>query len=267
MGEAKGKSRKLSELVAQEPRCIYCANAPTSIEHMPPIAMFRTRSRPNGMEFAACRECNTGTSGADITAAFLARLSQTENPEMLAEAVRLRGKLVKLAPGVFEEFQRPDKKQDAWQRSPSGIYKRMIVTQMDGPLTQAYLTVFAAKLGMALYREHMGMALPLNGAVQLQCFLNAGLAQRTGDGILQKLPNLGTLRQGTFVVPDQFAYRYNYDGKSIVAALVGFNSNLHIFLVATSQREFCHFPIAAPHFHFVRPGQLIAMMPKQTPLH
>lgn len=261
MGEARIKSRRLSEIVAREPRCIYCANTPASVEHMPPISMFRARSRPSGMEFAACRECNTGTSGADIVAAFFSRISQSDNPEMIVEAAALRGKLLKFAPGVFDEFRRLDKAQTVWQRSASGVYKRMISVQMDGPLTSTYLTVFAAKLGMALYREHVGAALPLDGGVQLQCFLNAGLAQRTAEGILQKLPGQGTLKQGSFVVPDQFAYRFNHDGKSIVAALAGFNSNLHIFVVATSQPEFYHFPIIAPHFYFVRPGQLTKMMP------
>lgn len=261
MGEAKIKSRRLSEIVSREPRCIYCANTPASVEHMPPISMFRARSRPNGMEFAACRECNTGTSGADVVAAFLSRISQSDNPEMIAEAAALRGKLLKFAPGVFDEFRSLDKTQNVWQPSASGLYKRMIAVQMDGPLTNAYLTVFAAKLGMALYREHVGVALPLDGGVQLQCFLNAGLAQRTADGILQKLPGHGTLKQGSFTVPDQFAYRFNHDGKSIVAALAGFNFNLHIFVVATSQPEFYHFPIIAPHFPYIRPGQLTQMIP------
>jgi hypothetical protein len=154
------------------------------------------------MEFAACRECNTGTSGADIVAAFYSRISQSDNPEMTAEASALRGKLLKFAPGVFEEFRRLDKTRNVWQRSTSGLYKRMIAVHMDGLLTNAYLTVFAAKLGMALYREHVGAALPLDGGVQLQCFLNAGLAQRTAEGILRKLPGHGTLKQGSFTVPD-----------------------------------------------------------------
>ena len=262
MGEARTKRRKLREIIASEPRCIYCLNAPTTIEHMPPISMFRARSRPNGMEFAACQDCNNRSSGADLVAAFLARLSQDERPEMLKEAGKLRDQMAKLAPGVIAEFFRPDKSHIGWYRTAGGIQRRMVKINMDGPMTRAYLTVFAAKFGMALYREHVGVALPMDGGVQLKCFLNAGLAQQTGDGILAKLPVLGTLQQGVFVVRDQFAYRYNCDGKSIVAALIGFNSNLHIFVVATSQPEFYNFPLFAPDFHFVRPGELTALIPK-----
>jgi hypothetical protein len=264
VGQARLKSRNLAALVASEPRCIYCANAPESAEHMPPIGMFRARSRPSGMEFAACTECNIGTSGADLVAAFFARISQSENPRMIAEAASLRGKLEKLAPGVLAEFLQPTSRRDAWQRTPSGVLKPMIVVNMDGPLTKSYLTVFGAKLGMALYREHTGVALPLDGAVQIMCFMNAGLAQRTGDEILKKLPIAETLRQGKFMVPEQFAYRYNTDARSIVAALAGFNSNLHIFMAATSQPDFYHFPIAAPHFQLVRPGQLTKILPSKA---
>jgi hypothetical protein len=261
MGEARTKSKKLRHLIATEPRCIYCANAPSTVEHIPPISMFRARSRPNGMEFAACINCNNGTRGADLAAAFLARLSQDENPDMFKEAVKFRDQVAKVAPELLAEFLRPDKTQIGWFRTAGGIRRRMVRVHMDGPLTQAYLTVFAAKLGMALYREHVGVALPLHGGVQLQCFLNAGLAQRTGDALLQKLPVFGTNQQGKYMVSEQFAYRYNCDAKSIVAALVGFHSNLHIFVVATSQPEFYHFPISAPHFYFVRPGELTAALP------
>lgn len=266
MGQSKLKSRKLAEILAGEPRCIYCANAPDTIEHMPPIAMFRARSRPNGMEFAACEQCNKGTSGADTVAAFFARISQSEIPEMVAEATVLQHRMKKFVPGVLEEFYQPDKSRKTWQRTKSGLLKPMIVVNMDGPLTIAYLKVFAAKFGMALYREHVGVALPLNGGIQFQCFMNAGLAEKTGEVMLKIMPAHQTLQQGSFMVPEQFAYRYNTDQKSIVTALAGFNSNLHIFIIATSEPEFYHFPITAPHFYFARPGGLIQMTPKASVL-
>src|SRR5437763_1066447 len=119
MGQARQKSRNLASLLKGEARCIYCDNTPTTIEHMPPITMFRERSRPNGMEFAACDDCNRGTSGADIVAAFYARLSQSDNPAMLAEAIGLRRKMKQVAPGVSEEFDGPSFTR--WQKTPGGI--------------------------------------------------------------------------------------------------------------------------------------------------
>ena len=75
MGEARLKSRSRQEILAGEPRCIYCDAAPSQLEHMPPKAMFRGRVRPSGMEFAACQSCNNGTSAADLVASFVARIS------------------------------------------------------------------------------------------------------------------------------------------------------------------------------------------------
>jgi hypothetical protein len=262
MGQAKSKSRKLATLLMSEARCIYCANKPSTIEHMPPIGMFRARSRPNGLEFAACEECNKGTSGADIVAAFYSRLSQSENPEMLAEAIALRRKMKQVAPGVSEEFDGPS--FTSWQKTSSGILRPMTAIRIDGPLTKAYLTVFSAKLAMALYREHVGTPLPLDGGVRISFFLNAGLSHKAGDSMLEKLPLPGTLQQGSFVVPEQFAYRYNYDGKSIIAGLAGFNSNLHILMVATSNPTFYDFPQFAKHLTFVRPGELRNLLPRKV---
>jgi hypothetical protein len=36
--------------------------------------MFARRQRPNGVEFAACEECNSGTRTADAVAAMIARI-------------------------------------------------------------------------------------------------------------------------------------------------------------------------------------------------
>src|SRR5262249_36558230 len=109
-----------------------------------------------------------------------------------------------------------------WLRDTGVIASPFAQIKVDGPRIRAYLNVFAAKVGMALYRQHVGHPLPLTGAVHTNWFLNAGLAQSTADGILRILPLRQTLRQGAFQVPEQFAYRYNCDGRSILAALVGF---------------------------------------------
>jgi hypothetical protein len=74
MAEAKRKSRKGSDVVAAETRCIYCAAPATTLEHMPPRGMFRGRQRPGAMEFGACEACNNGTRGADAVAAVFSRL-------------------------------------------------------------------------------------------------------------------------------------------------------------------------------------------------
>ncbi len=64
-----------ADIMATEARCIYCAAPHTTVEHMPPISMFRGRIRPYGLMFAGCAACNNGTGAADLVAGFIARLS------------------------------------------------------------------------------------------------------------------------------------------------------------------------------------------------
>lgn len=266
MGEAKAKSRKLANLVRSEARCIYCANPPTQIEHMPPKAMFRAKSRPKGMEFASCAECNNGTSAADLAAAFFARLSMHGSFDhwTTQEARDHLNALERKAPGVRDEVFADNRGERKWIRSPGGILQERIQTRANGPLTQAYLTTFAAKLAMALYREHIGQPIPLDGRIEVKWYLNAGLAETEAHAILSILPIGATLEQGTWSVPEQFAYRYNTDHQEIVAALVGFHANFHVFVMATSN------PIYEGReqwdSYVLRPGTLREMMPRREPL-
>jgi hypothetical protein len=236
---------------------------------MPPRSMFIGKRRPSGFEFAACDECNQATSPADLVASFFARLNQSyrADGQLTVEASDRRRKLIELAPGVLDEFFRPDRRQRVW--APHGLITTPFVQiNADGPLTKAYLTVFAAKLGMALYREHIGRALPLDGAVYTKYFLNAGLSRNTAEGILRIMPIDATMRQGTFQVREQFAYRYNYDGSTIIAALAGFHSNMHVLAIATSRPDFFKLPEAAvPHVEMVRPGELVHRIPQRVRGH
>src|SRR4051794_21414253 len=95
MGEARLKSRSREEILAEEPRCIYCDAVPSQLEHMLPRSMFRSRFRPSGMEFAACQNCNNGTSATDLVASFVARISPDLDDEdwRWIEAIKRTGKL------------------------------------------------------------------------------------------------------------------------------------------------------------------------------
>jgi hypothetical protein len=178
----------------------------------------------------------------------------------VAEAIDRKWMLSRQAPGVLEELFRPDKERALWL-TQSGIRQPYVHITADGPLTKAYLTVFTAKFGMALYREHIGEALPIDGGVHTQWFLNAGLAAQAAEAMLKILPSFGTLQQGKFMVPEQFAYRFNSDGKSIVAALASFHTNLHTFVIATSTPAPFNLPWPKPHCDFLTPGQLVLRIP------
>jgi hypothetical protein len=114
---------------------------------------------------------------------------------------------------------------------------------------------------MALYREHVGDALPLDGAVWCQFSLNSGMTQEDLDARVKILPTQGTLRQGSKNVDGQFLYRYNCDERTALAAVVQFHRGLWFTIFASSDQriielfkkpEFLQLPASV----MVRPGDL-----------
>lgn len=267
MGEGKRRRQTLTERLKAEPRCIYCAGPNETEEHMPPRIMFLRKDRPQGMEFAACEACNGGTSGADAVAAFMAkmRIHEDGTGRHLQENLSLKGTIEQKAPGVLEElFDRDDKISNTLVRSPGGILVPSVKVMADGPLLKAYLQAFAAKLAMALYREHIGEALPLDGYVGTAHFLNAGLAAENAERMLQTLPVFDTLKQGRKDAGAQFGYRYNTDEKSIIAALVRFHEGLFVFLVASSESRARNLNPDNVNWRMSQPGGVLAMLPSPT---
>lgn len=269
MGERKAKSRTRTAILAAEPRCIYCSGAPETVEHMPSISMFRGNDRPSTMEYAACRACNNGTRGSDAVAAVIARLhpDNGENSWQSEEMRKLISALDAQAPGVREELSLPGKARNELLRRPaSGLLQRVVLVHADGPRLKAHLGIYGAKLAMALYREHVGAALPLDGAVWCQFALNAGMTQEILNDRLKILPMHETLRQGKKSVGNQFDYRFNCDGRTTMAAVVQFHRGLWFTLFASSDQRiidiFCQPEVAkVPASLMVRPGELRGLLP------
>ncbi len=268
MGEAKHRSRAREEILASEPRCIYCSGPPQTLEHMPPRGMLRAKIRPSGMEYAACNTCNAGTRGADAVAAVMARIhpDNDENSWQAKEIRKLMSALDAFAPGVREELTQSSGARSEWlQRAGSRLLHRVVRVNGDGPKIKAYLGVYGAKLAMALYREHVGIALPLYGAVWCQFALNSGMPQEHLDERVKIMPLQGTLRQGQKNVADQFIYRYNTDRRTVVAALVQFHRSLWFTLFAScdpriiemfNNPQFSGLPASA----LVNPGELLQLL-------
>lgn len=253
-----------ADLMATETRCIYCAAPHATVEHMPPISMFKGRDRPYGLMFAGCKVCNNGTGAADLVASFLARLSPGYDQDdwKIAEAKARRAALEIQAPGFLDEFFDQGRRTEEWIPTPGGIRRRMTVVNLDGSLTRAYLNVFAAKLGMALYRHHCGHPLPLDGFVMCGAYANAGLAPDTARTLLSIMPERSGLRQGRHKhADDQFIYRFNTDGRSVLAALAQFHDGLYVSTMAFAVADpYGRLPLP-PNHRIVRPGDLPGMMP------
>jgi hypothetical protein len=269
MGEARIKNRTRPEIVARETRCIYCAAPAETVEHMPPRSMFRAKHRPGAMEFGACNACNEGTRGADVAAAVIARLhpdhgEQSWQNEEIKSLIR---PLDAFAPGVREEMSQPGTHDERWiRRANSGLMQRVVCVHARGPRSKAYLTIFAAKFAMALFREHTGSPLALDGATWCQFRLNAGITQEYLDSLVVKLPGFETLRQGRKNVGDQFRYRFNTDERTVVAAVAQFHRGLWLTTFASTDPQIIELfakPefLALPASAMLRPGELRGLVP------
>jgi hypothetical protein len=227
------------------------------------------------MEFGSCKACNNGTGGADIVAAVMSMIDphSGQGSWQDTEVRKLIRPLDKFAPGVREELFRPGKHEHRWlNRVGSNLLQPLVLVRADGPLLNAYLTIFAAKFAMALYRKHVGVALPLDGAVWCQFRFNMGLTRGYLDALVAKMPGYETLRQGRKNVGDQFGYRFNTDERTVVAGLAQFHRGLWIVGFASSDpRIIGLFPnfLTLPTSTIVRPGELPAMVPNpaQTAPH
>lgn len=234
---------------------------------MPPRIMFRRKDRPSGLEFPACFSCNHRTRVADAAAAFFSRMDKYGDVAgwKYKEAQKPLSTLCTLAPDFIAELFDNDAKRDGLLMTDGGVLLR---TQeiIVGPIGQAIVTVFAAKLGMALFYEHVGAPLPSLGGVFTMSFLNVGPEQEQSDALFKILPAHSTLVQGQGKsATGQFDYRYNTDGKSLVAALSHFHGNIHFFTVATSAPENLQMPPGGKFTGFIRPGELLQHMPKPRP--
>jgi hypothetical protein len=159
----------------------------------------------------------------------------------------------------------PGKFNHEWMRRPgSDLLQRVVRVHADGPLVKAHLSIFGAKLAMALYREHVGVALPLDGAVWCQFALNAEMTQENLNARVEILPLHETLRQGVKNVGDQFLYRYNCDERTVIAAVAQFHRGLWFTIFASSDQriielfnkpEFLQLPASV----MVRPGNLLGL--------
>src|SRR3546814_14583956 len=117
MGESKQKSRRRDQILAGELRCIYCMNPPSTVEHMPPKAIFPRRHRFSGMEYASYETCNHNSRAADTAAAIMARISKSTfiDALILQEARRLRATRHSLSSQFIHEQLDPRKVMPSWE--------------------------------------------------------------------------------------------------------------------------------------------------------
>ena len=211
MSESRTKRRAHRALREACPWCIYCGGdvAATTIDHVPPLIMFRQRYRPKGLEFPSCRSCNEGTKHGDLVAAMLGRVyPDAKTDKERDEFKKLLRSINNNIPGLLQEmYVGKAGQQISLHRVPVHVDGNFLRT--DGPLVSSHMQTFATKLGFALFYELTKQIVPKGGGVAARWFSNhEQLEGKFPQTIFDYLLPPKTLRQGKFEVSDQFGYQW-----------------------------------------------------------
>jgi hypothetical protein len=255
MGEAKRKLRAHAAILADRPRCIYCAgdNVATTIEHMPPITIFEGRQRPKGLEFPTCQRCNNGTGHSDLVAALLARSWPDANSEIQRkDLVKILAGVANNVPGLLEEMN-IGRASEKLARKRYNLSSDEHFLRADGPLLTKYVLTFAAKLAFALHHEVRGEPIPPAGGAQVMWFSNLqAMDGQIPQELFNLLPSPSTLRQGIKSVQDQFEYSYATGVHNHMLYFASFNKSFAVAGVTALDRSIYleanvdRFPIFVP---------------------
>lgn len=79
--------------------------------------------------------------------------------------------------------------------------------------------------------------------------------------MLNFMPEFATLTQGKQTAAGQFRYRYNSDGRTIVAALSQFHDGLSVFNIVTATPKAHGLPREWLNGIWSKPGDLLKMIP------
>jgi hypothetical protein len=182
MEQARQRRRRQAALLAEHPHCIYCGGVrkATTIDHMPPRIMFRSKLRPGQLEFPSCDPCNQLTKASDQVAALVGRfLPDAVTPEEKADFRKILTGLKNNMRPVLEEMNLGTAEEEQVRRRTTayaGVPGGFIY--LGGPL------IFECFRLQAGARNALGgdqAIVPVQGGVALRVYSNV-------DAIEGKLP-------------------------------------------------------------------------------
>ena len=206
MGEARRKREAHEERLERFPTAFTAAVRSLRRQSTicRPNMMFKGRQRPDGLIFPACDDCNQGTRHSDLVASMLGRLyPDAADPTEKSDVIKTISAVKNNMPGLLEEMHLGEAEQELARSISVGAG----FLRLSGPLVTNHMTVFAAKLGLALFFDATGKALPASGNVVPFWFSNVqSLQGKIPLEFIRALPESKTLAQGKKSVADQFQY-------------------------------------------------------------
>ena len=189
------------------------------MDHVPSKQTFRLKSRPQGLEFPACDQCNQSTGSHESVAALMARAmagrpyNDQETKEirklLLAVDSNRHGLLQELVPNWQQQYDFDNLNHPAKPLGGGPI-------NANGPLLNQSMQIVGAKLCKALHYQHTNKIVPKTGVIYVRWYSNYDrITGSIPDTLINQLPEPRTLAQGKWNVSDQFEYSFNVseDGK------------------------------------------------------
>ena len=222
MGE---RSRKWKAFAKNHPICAFCGGSKPAetIEHYPPKSMFRQKLWPEGFEFPACDDCNSGSRTDDLIMAIVARLDPLDGAAARDDGSLngLMSRLRYLRPTLLDEMI-PS------AREARTLARQMQVSRVDGktflesrpfvrftPTVQRAIQAFALKLTKAIVYREAKTIFPVDGSIFMTWSTNLDLLESGSYPIfdaLQDLPGLvPEVKRHRDVLHDQFGYKWTAD--------------------------------------------------------
>jgi hypothetical protein len=173
---SRATNARKKRLIRDNPFCYLCGGGVPSetVDHVPPRACFPDGYEPEGLEFAACKECNNATSRSDQIFGLLTMLVDFDEGNRTSEHLEKFQRIFKQVAVRYPEAlpsmpnARPVMKADSLF-TPSPVAYEVGTT----PHFDEALRVMGVKLTHALYYRHSSRALTsdryfLSGCYQLQ---------------------------------------------------------------------------------------------------
>lgn len=186
--------------------CAYCGGRSSTVDHMPPIAAFDGRQRPNQLTFPCCRECNEATREIDLIISWLVRTYPNSPPEYAHEGAELLHQVRRRFPEVATSMM----------ALPSPRYLKTtlgLIVPSDRQILQideyagAAISQFALKAGLALHYQETGRPASPNSKIAVHFYTSANdILSQIPDVVRGMLSDAREIVQGKLRSGDQFAY-------------------------------------------------------------
>jgi hypothetical protein len=232
----KDKGRRDYTLTPATPGPTYGVHfrASTTREHMPPLSLFDNSFRPDELVAPACKECNGGTSKADLTAAMVSRWNYSSPEQERKDHSRLATQVKNQAPELIAEWT----KMAPSERGGAMAHLRNYGVQVPddaglvtiGPHTIRQLNIFAHKAALCLYFEHFRKPLTNAGLVSAHWKTKEGFSKGgVPQELLDILPRYGSLVQGKWNTAETFEYRFALnEDEGLFGCLARFRTGLFV---------------------------------------